>query len=116
MNHPNSLKAYYDKDNQRLFNSHKAKIIRTLNKTPELSRFQLSHRLGINDHAIQKRLSDLKNEGKIEECGTTLHLGNECSLYKIKDQLKMFECPKKPILSKWLKNNYPSIYNEFKKL
>ncbi len=108
----NSLDTYYNEENQRTFNSHKAKIVRELRKAPGLSRWQLSSRLGINNHGIQKRLSDLSNDGIVEICGTTLYRGNPNSLYKVKDQLPLFPI-EKTTLRKWLKYNYPNIMHEF---
>ena len=110
----NSLKAYFDPDNIRKWKSHKGLILHALRyaKYP-LTRWEISQQINLNDHAVQKRLSDLKNEWLIEECGTITYNGNDCSLYRIKEQLQLFSLPEKLTLKKWLQNNYPKIYTEY---
>jgi len=110
----NSLKAYFDPDNIRKWKSHKGQILHALRyaKYP-LTRWDISQQIDLNDHAVQKRLSDLKNEGLIEECGTITYNGNDCSLYRIKEQLQLFNQPEKLTLKKWLQKKYPIILKEY---
>ena len=110
----NSLKSYFDPENIRKWKSHKGQILHALRyaKYP-LTRWDISQQIDINDHAVQKRLSDLKNEGLIEECGTITYNGNDCSLYRIKDQLQLFTQPDRLTLKKWLQRKYPTILKEY---
>lgn len=109
----NSLSAYFDKSNQRKFRSHRGMIIRELSKSPGQHSYQLSDKLNLSNEAVKKRLNDLINDSVIEICGEAERYGNTQSLYKIKDQLSMFEVEKKMKLRKWLDINYPSILFEY---
>lgn len=110
----NQLAAYFDENNQKKFKSQKAKIVRYLKDNPNRSRFSTGDHLGISSHASQKRLSDLVNEGTIKVTGNRKHGDNTISLYSLTEQLHLFSIPKKPSLSKFLKENYPHILFEYK--
>ena len=110
----NSLKAYFDKNNQRKFKSHRAIIVRELVVNPRQHSYKLALRLGLSNEAVKKRLNDLINDKVIEICGDIDYCGNTQSLYKIRDQLSMFPVEKKLTLGQYLKKNHPEIYEEYK--
>ncbi|MCK5605325.1 hypothetical protein KAR91_25760 [Candidatus Pacearchaeota archaeon] len=112
MNNQNSITAYTNPNNQKKFNTQKAQIVRLLIDNPNHSRFYLGLRLGIGDHGIQKRLSDLYNEGIIQVSGSRKHGENTISLYSVVSQLSMFQ-EKKPTLRQFIKKEYPNVLHEF---
>jgi hypothetical protein len=69
----------------------------------------------LDNHAIQKRLSDLKNLGFVEEAGETNESGNMCATYRIKEQLNMFYIEKLP-LRKWLAREFPEVLHKYEVL
>ena len=109
----NSLKAYFDKSNQRKFKSHRAMLIRELSKNPSQHSYQLASKLQLTNEAVKKRINDLMNDKIIEICGKSEYYGNTQSLYKIKDQLSMFKLVKPLTLKQYLKRNYSEIYEEY---
>lgn len=113
MKNTNSLNAYLDPSNQKKFNTQKAKIVQVLKDNPNHSRFYLGLKLGINDHGIQKRLSDLVNEGTVTVTGERKHGDNTISLYSLSDQLQLFSIPQKQTINAFLKEHYPHILIEF---
>jgi hypothetical protein len=115
MNNKHSLAAYFDPANKKKFNSHSGMIVRELRIRPNQSRYQLSRKIFLDNHAIQKRLSDLKNLGFVEESGETDESGNTCATYRIKEQLDMFYIEKLP-LRKWLSIDYPEILHKYEVL
>lgn len=111
----NSLNAYFDKNNQRKFNSQKAKIVRFLSQYPEQSRFTLGYYLGISDHAAQKRISDLVNEGIVCPSGTITNGNNQVSVYSLCDNQHEKKSAKISLKS-FLKENHPEILEQYEKM
>lgn len=108
----NSLQAYFDESNQRKFNSHKARIIRSLKEIPNQHSYHLSMRVRLSNEAAKKRITDLLNEGFIEVSGSVDYYGNTVSTYRIKEQLT-FLCDRKPTLRSWMKENHPENLKEY---
>ena len=108
----NSLKAYFDESNQRKFNSHKAKIIRELSKTPYQHSYQLARNVRLSNEAIKKRLSDLLNEGSIVVSGSVEYYGNSVSLYRVKTDHEI-DSVRKPTLRNWLKDRHHEILKQY---
>jgi predicted HTH transcriptional regulator len=111
----NSLISYFDKYNQRKFNSQKAKIVRFLSQYPEQSRFTLGYYLGISDHAAQKRISDLVNEGIVCPSGTITNGNNQVSIYSLCDNEQEHKAVKISLKS-FLKENHPEILEQYEKM
>ena len=109
----NSLSAYFDKNNQRTFKSHKAKIIRELYRKPLQHTHQIALKLSMTNEQVNKRVCEAANSDIFETCGNTVHRGNTIALYKLKDQLSIFPNEKKLSLKKWLENNYPEKIKEY---
>lgn len=111
----NSLNAYFDKTNQRKFNSQKAKIVRFLSQYHEQSRFSIGYYLGISDHAAQKRISDLISDGIVYPSGTAMNGNNQVSLYSLcntNDNHKQI----KMSLKSFIKENHPEILEQYEKM
>ena len=115
-NHPNSLNAYFDPNNKVKFNTHRGMIIRKLFAFPNQHSYLLAEKLNLKNEAIKKRLTDMHKEGIIEVSGNFVYHGNTVSLYKIKDQLQLFEVEKIPSFINWAKKQYPGVLNEYKSL
>jgi len=92
----NSLRAYFDENNQRKFKSNRQKIYWYMFdvKTPQSARM-VETATGIDYYSVVRRFADLRNDGEIEYTGDIEEFGNMCSLYKIKDQTSLFPVPKK---------------------
>lgn len=112
----NSLMAYFDKSNQRKFNSHKAMIVRELKLRPNQHSREIAIRLKLSNEAVKKRLTDLKKEGSIEVAFDTVFMSQTVGVYRIKEQLSMFHKEQKPSLKKWLEINYPATLYEYEAL
>ena len=112
----NSLSQYYDKTNQRKWNSTKARIVRELRARPNQHSRELSLKLQISNEAIKKRLVDLKNEGAIEVAFDTVFMGRTVSVYRVYEQISMFPIEKKPTFRQWCKANHPEILYKYEAL
>lgn len=110
----NSLSAYFDENNQKKFNSHRARIIRELFSRPNQHSYMLSDRLLVSNEGIKKRLTELLQDGIIEVSSIEEFYGNKVSCYKITNEQK--ELHKKQNLRQWLKEKYPNILFEFESL
>lgn len=66
--------------------------------------------LGLSYNQTQKRISDLKTDGKLIEIGEIREGGKLNSVYK-HSQAEMIR--KKPPLRRWLLNKYPEVINEY---
>lgn len=108
----NSLSAYFDPKNKRMFNGLKSQILRELRKKPNQSKYQLMSELFCRDDKIQKRLTDLFNDGIIEVTGEVEVNGNMVSCYSICEQQSMF-ASKPRTLAKWLKDEHPEILHKY---
>ena len=110
----NSQKAFAN--TVELRQTHKEMVFEALKTENNQSRFEIGRKTGLGDIEGQRRLSDLFNEGEIVITGSRKHFDQEVSLYSVKDQLELYPIEKKPTLVRWLKNNYPDVLNEYKKL
>lgn len=109
----NSLKQYFDKENQRRWNSIKARIVREFRVRPNQHSRELAIRLKLSNEAIKKRLTDLINEDVIEVVFDTMFMNRTVSVYQIKEQLSIFKPNKKETIRQWLTRKHPQIMHEF---
>jgi len=102
----NSKQAYTN--HQSVIPTHKEMIVEVLKRNPDSSRFEVGRLTGLGHLEAQRRLSDLKNDGRVIETGSRKHGNNRVSLYGIKSQLQMFPTNRLS-LRKWLENEHPDI-------
>lgn len=108
----NSIEAFKLGKAQREKN--KLLVFNALKKNPNSSRFCIGRITGLGDIEAQRRLSDLKAEGKVIVSGKRKHFKRNISLYSVKQQLELYPEEKKLTFEKWAKKYRPNWWNEYR--
>ena len=90
--------------------TNKEKILETLKRYPNITRFSVGRITGMGHLEAQRRLSDLKNEGKVYESGSRKHGKNRISTYSLITQQSLFTTKHKT-LKEFIQEEYPDIYS-----
>ena len=106
----NSNEAYIN--HMPKIKTHKDLILNVLKSYPDITRFSVGRLTRLGHLEAQRRLSDLKNDGKIYESGSRKHGNNRVSTYSLTTQGILFDT-KRYNLRQWLNGKYPHILFEF---